>query len=129
MVSTTGIVRHPPPQSEWNLENLFTGRHDVALTKKGAARAGAAGVVRAEARIRFDTSHTPLQTHAVVDRALLEHLGNVSDDAISDIDIATGASRAYSLHERLVVTNASYLGDAEAVAAAAAAAAAQAGTA
>jgi 2,3-bisphosphoglycerate-dependent phosphoglycerate mutase len=47
----------------------------------------------------------------------------------ADINIPTGAPRAYSFDERLVVTNAAYLGDAEAVAAAAAAVAAQAGTA
>ncbi len=62
-------------------------------------------------------------------RALLKHLENVSDDAISDVNIPTGAPRAYTFDERLVVTNAAYLGDAEAVAAAAAAVAAQAGTA
>jgi len=249
MTGTLVILRHG--QSEWNLQNLFTGWHDVPLTEKGAAEAIAAGVTMAEAGLRFDTSHTSLQTRAVVTqnlaleamdqswlpvernwrlnerhygalqgldkkettarhgaeqvhawrrgyatppppvdldspehpindpryahlppdvlpaseclkdvvdrvlpywydriapqlmagmnvlvtahgnslRALLKHLENVSDDDISDINIPTGAPRSYSFDDRLVVTEAAYLGDAEAVAAAAAAVAAQAGTA
>lgn len=57
-----------------------------------------------------------------------EHLEDVSDDDISDINIPTGAPRSYSFDDRLAVTEAVYLGDADAVAAAAAAVAAQAGT-
>jgi 2,3-bisphosphoglycerate-dependent phosphoglycerate mutase len=248
MTGTLVILRHG--QSEWNLKNLFTGWHDVPLTDKGAAEASAAGVTMAEAGLRFDTSHTSLQTRAVVTqnlaldamdqawlpvernwrlnerhygalqgldkkqtterhgaeqvhawrrgyatppppvgldspehpindpryahlppdvlpaseclkdvvdrvlpywydriapqlmdglnvlvtahgnslRALLKHLEKVSDEDISDINIPTGAPRAYTFDERLTVTDAAYLGDADAIAAAAAAVAAQAGT-
>jgi 2,3-bisphosphoglycerate-dependent phosphoglycerate mutase len=62
------ILRHG--QSEWNLKNLFTGWHDVPLTDKGIAEATASGVTMAEAGIRFDTSHTSLQTRAVVTQNL-----------------------------------------------------------
>ncbi len=62
-------------------------------------------------------------------RALLKHLEDVSDDEIADVNIPTGAPRQYRFDDKLAVTSAEYLGDAEAVAAAAAAVAAQAGTA
>ena len=68
MTGTLVILRHG--QSEWNLKNLFTGWHDVALTEQGAAEATAAGVTMAEAGLRFDTSHTSLQTRAVVTQNL-----------------------------------------------------------
>ena len=63
MSGTLVILRHG--QSEWNLANLFTGWHDVALTELGIAEAGAAGVTMRDAGIEFDTSHTSLQTRAV----------------------------------------------------------------
>ena len=68
MSGTLVILRHG--QSEWNLANLFTGWHDVALTELGAAEASAAGVTMREAGLVFDTSHTSLQTRAVVTQNL-----------------------------------------------------------
>jgi len=68
MTGTLVILRHG--QSEWNLANLFTGWHDVPLTDKGIAEATESGVTMAEADIRFDTSHTSLQTRAVVTQNL-----------------------------------------------------------
>ncbi len=68
MPGTLVILRHG--QSEWNLANLFTGWHDVALTSLGAEEASAAGRTMAEAGVRFDTSHTSLQTRAVVTQNL-----------------------------------------------------------
>ena len=62
-------------------------------------------------------------------RALLKHLEGVSDEDIADVNIPTGAPRQYRFDERLTVTSAGYLGDADAVAAAAEAVARQAGTA
>jgi 2,3-bisphosphoglycerate-dependent phosphoglycerate mutase len=62
-------------------------------------------------------------------RALLKHLEDVGDEDIAEVNIPTGAPRRYTFDDRLNVTAAEYLGDAEAVAAAAAAVAAQAGTA
>lgn len=68
MTGTLVILRHG--QSEWNLANLFTGWHDVPLTELGRSEAVAAGVTMAEAGLRFDTSHTSLQTRAVVTQNL-----------------------------------------------------------
>jgi len=76
MTGTLVILRHG--QSVWNLENLFTGWHDVALTEQGVAEATAAGETMAAAGLRFDTSHTSLQTRAVVTHQLaLEAMGQV----------------------------------------------------
>jgi 2,3-bisphosphoglycerate-dependent phosphoglycerate mutase len=60
-------------------------------------------------------------------RALVKHLEGIADDAIAELNIPTGAPRRYRFDDSLRVTEAAYLGDAEAVAAAAAAVAAQAG--
>lgn len=60
---TLVLLRHG--QSEWNLANLFTGWHDVALTPQGEQEADTAGALLADAGIRFDTSHTSLLTRAV----------------------------------------------------------------
>ncbi len=60
-------------------------------------------------------------------RALVMHLEDVSADDIAELNIPTGAPRQYEFDDRLVVTSAAYLGDADAVAAAAAKVAAQAG--
>ncbi len=76
MTGTLVILRHG--QSTWNLENLFTGWHDVPLTEKGEAEAAAAGVTMAEAGLRFDVSHTSLQTRAVLTNHLaLSAMGQV----------------------------------------------------
>lgn len=68
MTATLVILRHG--QSVWNLANLFTGWHDVELTEKGRIEAFAAGLTMAEAGVRFDTSHTSLQTRAVITQNL-----------------------------------------------------------
>ena len=68
MTGTLVILRHG--QSEWNLQNLFTGWHDVSLTDKGVEEAKAAGTTMLAAGLHFDTSHTSLQTRAVVTQNL-----------------------------------------------------------
>ncbi|HWM19984.1 MAG TPA: 2,3-diphosphoglycerate-dependent phosphoglycerate mutase [Ilumatobacteraceae bacterium] len=72
MTGTLVILRHG--QSTWNLENLFTGWHDVPLTPTGEKEASAAGRTMSEAGLRFDVSHTSVQTRAVTTHhlALLE---------------------------------------------------------
>ena len=76
MIGTLVILRHG--QSVWNRENLFTGWHDVELTEQGIAEAIAGGVTMAEAGLRFDTSHTSLQTRAVITHHLaLDAMGQV----------------------------------------------------
>jgi 2,3-bisphosphoglycerate-dependent phosphoglycerate mutase len=61
-------------------------------------------------------------------RAVLMHLEGVSEQDIAEVNIPTGVPRLYDFDDRLQVTAAEYLGDADAIAAAAAAVAAQAGT-
>ena len=63
MPGTLVTLRHG--QSSWNLENLFTGWHDVPLTAQGEAEAAAAGRAMAAAGLRFDTSHTSVLVRAV----------------------------------------------------------------
>jgi len=47
------LVRHG--QSQWNLENRFTGFHDVDLTVQGVREAKKAGKLLAKEGIDFDT--------------------------------------------------------------------------
>ncbi len=63
MSGTLVTLRHG--QSTWNLENLFTGWHDVPLTAQGEEEARAAGRTMAEAGLFFDTSHTSVLIRAV----------------------------------------------------------------
>ena len=57
------LLRHG--QSQWNLENRFTGWFDVDLTEKGVAEATRAGELLSAAGIRPDVVHTSLQTRAI----------------------------------------------------------------
>jgi 2,3-bisphosphoglycerate-dependent phosphoglycerate mutase len=76
MPGTLVLLRHG--QSTWNLENLFTGWHDVALSAQGEAEAVAGGRALAEAGLRFDVSHTSVLARAVVTNHLaLAELGQV----------------------------------------------------
>ena len=57
------LVRHG--QSQWNLENRFTGWWDVDLTEKGASEAIAAGKLMAETGVLPDRAFTSLQIRAI----------------------------------------------------------------
>lgn len=57
------LVRHG--QSQWNLENRFTGWWDVDLTEKGVAEATAAGVLLREKGVLPTCAFTSLQTRAI----------------------------------------------------------------
>lgn len=57
------LLRHG--QSQWNLENRFTGWWDVDLTARGEAEARAAGQAMADAGLDFDTCFTSVQTRAI----------------------------------------------------------------
>ena len=57
------LVRHG--QSQWNLENRFTGWWDVDLTEKGEAEASAAGALLAEKGMLPDMAFTSFQTRAI----------------------------------------------------------------
>lgn len=50
------LLRHG--QSQWNLENRFTGFHDVELSEKGREEAKEAGEHLKEAKIKFDKVYT-----------------------------------------------------------------------
>ena len=60
---TLVLLRHG--QSQWNLENRFTGWWDVGLTDKGRAEAQAAGAMLAAAGFDFDICFTSLQSRAI----------------------------------------------------------------
>lgn len=62
-MSTLIILRHG--QSTWNLENRFTGWHDVDLTAQGEDEAEASGELLAEAGLLPDVCHTSLQVRAI----------------------------------------------------------------
>lgn len=57
------LVRHG--QSQWNLENRFTGWIDVPLSEQGVAEAHSAGRQIREAGIEFDAAWTSLLKRAI----------------------------------------------------------------
>lgn len=57
------LCRHG--QSEWNLQNLFTGWTDVDLTEQGRAEAHAAGRLLAELGYEFDIAYTSVLQRAI----------------------------------------------------------------
>jgi 2,3-bisphosphoglycerate-dependent phosphoglycerate mutase len=57
------LVRHG--QSQWNLENRFTGWWDVDLTEKGVAEATAAGALLRDRGVLPTYAFTSLQTRAI----------------------------------------------------------------
>ncbi len=57
------LIRHG--QSQWNLENRFTGWWDVDVTEKGAVEAWAAGELMKEKGIAPDVSFTSVQSRAI----------------------------------------------------------------
>jgi 2,3-bisphosphoglycerate-dependent phosphoglycerate mutase len=77
------LVRHG--QSQWNLENRFTGWVDVDLTAQGEAEARKAGALLAESGAVFDKLYTSAQTRAIrtgqlaLDAAKLSWLPVVKD--------------------------------------------------
>ncbi len=57
------LIRHG--QSQWNLDNRFSGWADVDLTPQGVAEAREAGALLKEAGYRFDVAHTSVLKRAV----------------------------------------------------------------
>ena len=60
---TLVLIRHG--QSQWNLENRFTGWWDVDVTGKGAEEARAAGRLMKEKGLDFDICYTSVQSRAI----------------------------------------------------------------
>ena len=65
------LLRHG--QSQWNLENRFTGWWDVDLSDKGIAEAREAGRLLAAKGHAFDHCFTSLQTRAIRTLHLVLH--------------------------------------------------------
>lgn len=61
-MSTLVLVRHG--QSQWNLENRFTGWVDVPLTEAGRAEAAGAGERIGGLNVRFDAAYTSVLSRA-----------------------------------------------------------------
>lgn len=57
------LIRHG--ESQWNLENRFTGWHDVNLTETGMAQAKTGGELMKEAGFEFDLAFTSVLTRAI----------------------------------------------------------------
>ena len=89
MTGTLVIVRHG--QSTWNLENLFTGWHDVPLTEQGRDEAAAAGRTMADDGLWFDVAHTSVLNRAV-------HTCNLALDAMGQMWLPV--QRHWRLNER-----------------------------
>jgi len=62
-VYTLVLLRHG--QSQWNLENRFTGWVDVDVTEEGASEAVTAGQLLRDANITVDVGFTSLQKRAI----------------------------------------------------------------
>ena len=70
------LIRHG--QSQWNLENRFTGWWDVEMTEKGVAEATAAGQVMNAKGIAPDICFTSVQSRAIKTLNLvLEEMGRL----------------------------------------------------
>ncbi|HET9337350.1 MAG TPA: 2,3-diphosphoglycerate-dependent phosphoglycerate mutase [Sphingomicrobium sp.] len=68
---TLVLLRHG--QSQWNLENRFTGWWDVDLSSAGVIEARTAGRLLAEKGFEFDRCFTSLQTRAIRTLHLVLH--------------------------------------------------------
>jgi len=71
-VGTLVLLRHG--QSTWNLENLFTGWHDVPLNEQGVGEAKEAGRLMKEAGLMPEVVHTSVLVRSIqtTDIALAE---------------------------------------------------------
>ena len=82
------LVRHG--QSQWNLENRFTGWIDVPLTDAGRQEAMAAGRRIAELHIRFDVAFTSVLIRAIETLRIMlsalkqEDLPVIQDQALNE---------------------------------------------
>lgn len=73
---TLVLIRHG--QSQWNLENRFTGWWDVDVTDRGVEEARAAGRLMKEKGLDFDQCYTSVQSRAVKTLNLaLEEMGRL----------------------------------------------------
>lgn len=83
------LVRHG--QSQWNLENKFTGWYDSDLTEKGILEAKKAGMLIKDLNIKFNYGFTSFQTRAI---KTFETILNTSGISIPNV------TKAWQLNER-----------------------------
>lgn len=83
------FLRHG--QSQWNLENRFTGWHDVPLSAEGLEEAIAAGKALKREKFVFDVSYT-----SVLRRAILTHFHVL--DQLDQLHVPV--TRSWRLNER-----------------------------
>jgi len=62
-MTSLALVRHG--QSEWNLQNRFTGWMDVDLTEQGVSEARKSGELLRDTGIEFDVAQTSVQKRAI----------------------------------------------------------------
>jgi 2,3-bisphosphoglycerate-dependent phosphoglycerate mutase len=62
-MAVLALLRHG--QSQWNLDNRFTGWVDVPLTAQGEAEGRRAGELLAQSGVAFDKMHTSLISRAI----------------------------------------------------------------
>ena len=80
---TLVLLRHG--QSQWNLENRFTGWVDVDLTAQGEAEARQGGRLILDAGVALDCAYTSVQTRAIrTCRLALEAAGQVWIPEVKD---------------------------------------------
>lgn len=83
------LLRHG--QSTWNLENLFTGWHDVPLSERGVKEAIEAGRLMKEAGLAPAVVHTSLLVRAI----------ETADLALAEMDMTwIPVRRSWRLNER-----------------------------
>ena len=83
------LIRHG--QSQWNLENRFTGWYDAELTEKGLIEAQKAGLLIKNLGLKFNYGFTSYQTRAI---KTFETILKTSD--IKSLNI----TKAWQLNER-----------------------------
>ncbi len=88
-MANLALLRHG--QSQWNLENRFTGWTDVPLTEKGRAEAKEAGVKMKIAGLHFDLAFT----------SILQRAGDTLELALEEMDqLGLRIERDQALNER-----------------------------
>src|SRR5437773_1480923 len=86
------LLRHG--QSQWNLENRFTGWIDVPLAPRGEAEARAAGE---KLRGRRIGKNVLVVAHGNSLRALVMHLDGLTREQVLELEIPTGVPLLYEL--------------------------------
>jgi len=83
------LVRHG--QSQWNLENRFTGWYDAELTEQGKEEAKKSGELIHQLNINFEKSFTSFQKRAINTLAIIQ-------EQINQKNLST--TKAWQLNER-----------------------------